>query len=107
MSGSRAAGELPVSLRGEAVRFAVRVQPRAARSEAAGRHGDALRVRLAAPPVDGAANGALVDLLAALLGVPRRAVRIVGGLASRSKLVEVDGIDAGAVRRLADAGTAR
>jgi uncharacterized protein (TIGR00251 family) len=107
VSGSRASGELPVSLRGEAVRFAVRVQPRAARSEVAGRHGEALRIRLAAPPVDGAANEALVDLLAGLLGVPRRAVRIAAGHASRSKLVEVDGIGADTVRRLAHAGTAR
>jgi uncharacterized protein (TIGR00251 family) len=93
--------ELPVSQRGDAVRFAVRVQPRASRSEVAGIHGDALKVRLAAPPVDGAANEALVRLLAELLGVPRRAVRIEGGQASRSKLVEVDGVDADAIRRLA------
>jgi uncharacterized protein (TIGR00251 family) len=99
--------ELPVSVRGGAVRFAVRVQPRASRSEVAGLHGDALKIRLAAPPVDGAANDALVELLATLLKVPRRAVRIESGLASRSKLVEVDGVDVGDVRRLARPDPAR
>ena len=96
-----------VTQRGDAVRFTVRVQPRASRSEIAGLHGDALRVRLAAPPVDGAANEALVRLLADLLDVPRRAVRIEGGHASRSKLVEVDGVGIDAVRRLADPDAAR
>lgn len=100
-------GEISISQRGSAVRFTVRVQPRASRSEIAGLHGDALRVRLAAPPVDGAANEALVRLLAELLGVPRRAVRIEGGLASRSKLVEVDGVGIEAVRRLAKPDAAR
>ncbi len=99
--------DLPVTQRGEAVRFAVRVQPRASRSEVAGVHGDALKIRLAAPPVDGAANEALVRLLAELLGVPRRAVRIESGLGSRSKIVEVDGVGADAVRRLARPGTPR
>jgi uncharacterized protein len=104
---SEAGAGLPVSRRGDAVRFAVRVQPRASRSAVAGVHGGALKVRLAAPPVDGAANEALVRLLAELLGVPRRAVRIEGGHGSRSKLVEVDGVDVEAVRRLADSDGAR
>jgi uncharacterized protein (TIGR00251 family) len=83
------------------VRFAVRVQPRASRSEIVGLHGDALQVRLAAPPVDGAANAALVELLAAALGVPRRAVRVAAGATSRGKIVEVDGARAENIRRLA------
>jgi uncharacterized protein (TIGR00251 family) len=94
---------LPVTERVGSVRFAVRVQPRASRSEIVGEHGGALRVRLSAPPVDGAANEALVELLADALRVPRRAVRVVSGLAARGKTVEVDGIDAAAVRRLASA----
>jgi uncharacterized protein (TIGR00251 family) len=94
---------LPVTERAGSVRFAVRVQPRASRSEIVGEHGGALRVRLSAPPVDGAANEALVELLADALRVPRRAVRVVSGLAARGKTVEVDGIDAAAVRRLASA----
>ena len=82
------------------VRFAVHVQPRASRSEIAGMHGDAIKVRLAAPPVDGAANEALVELVADSLGVGRRAVRIVSGATSRAKTVEVEGVAAAAVRRL-------
>jgi uncharacterized protein (TIGR00251 family) len=83
------------------VRFAVRVQPRASRSEIVGVHGDAMKVRLSAPPVDGAANEALVELIANVLGVGRRAVRIVSGETSRSKVVEVEGVTAAAVLRLA------
>jgi uncharacterized protein (TIGR00251 family) len=92
---------LDVSVRANGVRFAVRVQPRASKSGVDGVHGDALKVRLAAPPVDGAANAALVALLAELLAVPRRAVRIVSGLQSRAKVVEVDGIGAEQVHLLA------
>ena len=83
------------------VRFTVRVQPRASRSEVCGVHGDALKVRLAAPPVDGAANDALVALLADELDVARRSIRIVSGAASRSKTVEVAGIESDLVERLA------
>lgn len=84
------------------VRLSVHVQPRAARTEIAGEHGDALKVRLAAPPVDGAANDALVAFLADRFGVPRRAVRVVSGHASRRKLVELTGVDAAAVMRAAE-----
>lgn len=87
--------------RGASIRFAVRVQPRAARSEIAGLQGDALKVRLSAPPVDGAANAALVELLAEALGVPRRCVRVVSGARSRGKVVEVDGANVENIRRLA------
>lgn len=88
---------------GGAVRFAVRVQPRASRTEVAGMHGSALKVRLQAPPVEGAANEALVAFLADSLGVPRRNVSVVAGPASRSKVVEVMGGDPEAVRALAGA----
>lgn len=83
----------------------VHVQPRASRSEVVGTHGAALKVRLLAPPVDGAANEALVSLLAQELGVPRRAVRIVQGATSRAKIVEIEGTTADAVRALAAHGT--
>ena len=72
------------------VRFDVRVQPRASKNEFAGVQNGALRVRLHAPPVDGAANAALVEFLADELGIPRRLVRIVSGFGSRNKVVEVD-----------------
>ena len=67
------------------------VQPGASRSEFAGEHGGRLKVRLAAPPVDGRANDALVEFLAAYFEVPRRNVRITAGLKSRKKRVIVDG----------------
>ena len=68
----------------------MRVQPRASRDELAGMQGEVLRVRLTAPPVDNAANDALIDFLADKLGVPSRMVRIVSGFGSRNKLIEVD-----------------
>lgn len=93
---------LRVERRGASIRLSVHVQPRAARTEVVGLHGTALKVRLHAPPVDGAANEALVALLAERLGVARREVRIVSGLASRAKTVEVDGTTEEAVRALAE-----
>lgn len=89
------------------VRLRLRVQPRASRTEVAGVHGDAIRVRLTAPPVDGAANEALVRLLAERLGVARGAVRLVAGAGGRTKVVEVEGIGPDTVRgRLLGNGTA-
>ena len=69
--------------------LAVRVQPGARRSEIVGELGDELKVRLAAPPVDGRANAELVRFVAELAGVPRRNVRLTLGHSSRSKVVEV------------------
>lgn len=90
-----------MDVRGLVVRVAVHVQPRASRSEIVGVHGTALKVRLEAPPVDGAANEALVTLLAERLGVPRRSVRVVAGATARAKTVEIDGTTEAAVRSLA------
>jgi len=73
----------------------VRVQPRASRSEFAGLHGDRVRVRLQAPPVDGRANVALVEFLATAFDVPRARVSIEHGLAGRDKRVRIR--DAGAI----------
>ncbi len=75
------------------------MQPRASRTELAGEQGDLLRVRLTAPPVDGAANAALVRFLAERLGVPRSAVRVVAGQRGRTKVVEVDGTGVPQARR--------
>jgi len=69
------------------------VQPGASRSEFAGRHGDRIKVRLAAPAVDGKANEALVKFLASYFGVPRRSVRIAAGLRSRRKRVVIEGVN--------------
>lgn len=74
-----------------AITFAVRVAPRASQSEIVGEHDGALRVRIAAPPVEGAANEELARTLSSALGVPRRAVEIKSGRASKTKLVRVFG----------------
>jgi uncharacterized protein len=67
------------------------VQPGAKRSEFAGRHGERIKLRLAAPPVDGKANAALIEFLAEYFGVPRRNVTIVSGVKSRAKRVAIEG----------------
>jgi len=74
------------------VRIRLHVQPRASRSELAGRHGDAIKVRLTAPPVDGAANEALLQFLAVRLQVPRSALSLVSGGSGRSKVVAIEAI---------------
>ncbi|HEX2600942.1 MAG TPA: DUF167 domain-containing protein [Gemmatimonadaceae bacterium] len=81
--------ELDARRNGDAVRFTVRLQPRASKNEIAGLHGHALRVRVTAPPVDGLANEALIDFLSRALQVPRRNVCIVSGFTSRTKVVEI------------------
>jgi uncharacterized protein (TIGR00251 family) len=93
---------LVVQERSGSVRFSVRVQPRTPRSAVSGVHAGVLKVKLSAAPVDGAANDELVELLAEWLGVARRDVRIVIGEKARSKVVEVDGVTADAVRRRSD-----
>ena len=89
---------LPVEERGGSARFAVRALPRASRTQLAGVYGEAVRVRLAAPPVGGAANHELIAFLAKKLDVPRSAVRVVQGERARDKIVEVDGLSAEQVR---------
>jgi uncharacterized protein (TIGR00251 family) len=91
---------MKVDEKGGSVRFAVHVQPRAKRTEFAGPHGNAIKVRLQAAPVDGAANDALVDFLSERFAVARRDVRILSGAQSRAKIVEIDGISAEAARRI-------
>lgn len=73
-----------------ALRLDVLVQPRASRSEVVGMQAGAIKVRLTAPPVEGAANQALIELLAEELSVPRRHVSVVAGLSSRRKTVQVE-----------------
>ncbi len=91
----------PVEPAAGGVRLRVLVQPRAGRSELAGIHGDRLRVRLGAPPVDGAANDELCRLLAGLLDVARGRVVIQSGARGRRKTVLVEGMTpAQAIRAL-------
>ena len=68
------------------------VQPGAKRSEFAGKHGDRIKLRLAAPPVEGKANAALIEFLAGYFGVPKRNVSILSGVKSRTKRVAIEGI---------------
>jgi uncharacterized protein len=82
--------------------FTVRVVPRASRSEIAGVYDGALRVRIAAAPVEGAANSELVRLLAKRLRVPQNAVRIISGTGSKTKIVRVQGVTPAAVSQLID-----
>ncbi|MGD2217311.1 MAG: DUF167 family protein [Gemmatimonadales bacterium] len=85
---------------GDGVCFEVRAQPRASRTEVAGAHGEAIKIRLAAPPVEGAANAELVAFLAKQLGVSKSAVRVIKGKRGRDKVVQVEGISRADVQAL-------
>ncbi|QSQ16114.1 DUF167 domain-containing protein [Myxococcus landrumensis] len=78
----------------DGVELALLIQPRASRTRVVGEHDGLLKIQLAAPPVDGEANAALVEFLAKKLGVPRRQVTLLAGDASRRKRVQVAGVDA-------------
>ncbi len=80
------------------VTFAVRVTPRARKNEIAGEQGGALKIKLAAPPVEGAANAALCAFLAEELDVRKTAVTLIAGQTSRQKVVRVDGVTPEQVR---------
>ena len=80
--------------------FAVLVVPRASRSEVTGQHDGTLRVRIAAPPVEGAANRELIRLLAKSLKLPQNAVEIVSGLNSKRKVVRIHGADPAKLEQL-------
>ena len=77
-----------------AVTFKVRVQPRSSRTELAGEHAEAVKLRLAAPPVDGKANEECRRFLARLLGVAVGSVEILAGESSRDKVIRVSGVSA-------------
>jgi uncharacterized protein (TIGR00251 family) len=79
--------------------FAVKVHPRAKKNAITGKVGDALKLALTAPPVDGKANEACIDFFAKLLKVPRSSVTIAAGQTSRNKVIRVAGLSAEEVRR--------
>jgi uncharacterized protein (TIGR00251 family) len=83
-----------------AVEVDVSVVPRASRSRVVGIHGDRIKVQLAAPPVEGAANAELLELLSDVIGVPIAALAILRGAASKRKTVRIAGADVDAIRRL-------
>ena len=82
------------------VELDVRVIPRAKKTVLDGERDGALLIRLAAPPVDGAANDALIRYLAERCGVPRHAVRILSGGRGRQKRVAIEGVSADSMREL-------
>jgi len=90
---------IPVRDTPAGVAFAVKVQPRARKNAITGVVGDALKLALTAPPVDGRANEACIEFFANLLDVPRSSVTIASGETSRNKLVRVAGLSADEVRR--------
>mgnify|MGYP001110658949 FL=1 len=83
------------------ITLTLHIQPGAKMTEFAGLHGDALKIRLAAPPVDGKANEALIKFIADTLGLPKSAVTIKSGQTSRRKALEVIGGDARQIAALA------
>lgn len=91
---------LEMSERSGAVRFSVHVRPRSSRSTIVGVREGSLDVALTAPPAEGAANDELRKLLARVLEVSRRDVNIIVGIASRSKLIEVNGVSVDIAREL-------
>jgi uncharacterized protein len=79
--------------------FAVKVHPRAKKNAITGEAGDALKLAITAPPVDGKANDACIEFFAKLLKVPRSSVTIAAGLTSRNKVIRVAGLQAEEVRK--------
>ena len=85
------------------ITLTLHIQPGAKKTEFAGRHGDALKIRLAAPPVDGKANEALIKFIAATLHLPKSSVMLKSGQTSRRKVLEVSGTTAESVAQLTQA----
>ena len=92
--------QLKITEAGGGVTFAVQVVPRASKNEIAGIHGDALKIRLTAPPVEGKANEALIAFLAQRLGVRKGQVEIVAGATSRRKMIRVIDLSAQEVKEI-------
>ena len=90
----------PLNETTKGVTFAVKVQPRAHKNAITGRVGDALKLALTAPPVEGRANRAVIEYFADLFAIPRSSVSIASGETSRNKIVRVTGITAERVREL-------
>ena len=89
---------IPVHETPSGVAFAVKVRPRAKKDAITGEIGDALKLSLTAPPVDGRANEACVEFFASLLKVPRSSVTIASGETSRRKVIRIAGLSAREVR---------
>lgn len=90
-------GDLAVAATRNGTRIELRVMPRASRTRIEGPRDGRLVVRVTAPPVDSAANEAVIELLASWLDVSKRSVRVVAGLTSKNKTVEIEGLAVAAV----------
>jgi uncharacterized protein (TIGR00251 family) len=91
---------VPTRRKAELAKLAVTVVPRSSRTEIAGVIGGRLKIRLAAPPVDGKANEELVKFLSKLLKVPKSDIAIVSGISAKRKLLDIDGIEQSAINDL-------
>jgi uncharacterized protein len=90
---------IPINESAAGVSFAVRVHPRAKKDAITGEVGDALKLSLTAPPVEGRANQTCIDFFAKLLNLPRSSVTIAAGASSRRKVIRVLGLSVGEVRK--------
>ena len=89
---------IPLQESGGGVSFTVKVHPRAKKNAIAGELGDALKLSLTTPPIDGRANEACIEFFAKLLKVPRSSVTIASGQNSRNKVIRIAGVTADEVR---------
>jgi len=90
---------IPLHVSPAGVSFVVKVQPRARKNAVGGEIGDALKLALTAPPLDGRANAACIQFLANLLDVPRSSVTIASGEGSRRKVIRVTGLSSDQARK--------
>ena len=90
---------IPIHESADALTFAVKVHPRARKNAVTGELGDAFKLSLTAPPIDGRANEACIEFFAKLLKVPRSSVTIASGQSSRNKVIRVAGLSAEQLRK--------
>jgi uncharacterized protein (TIGR00251 family) len=95
---------VPIKVSQSGITFAVKVHPRAKKNAITGIVGDALKLSLTSPPLDGRANQACIDFFAELFAVSRASVTIAAGERSRNKIIRVDGITASAAQALLKTG---
>ena len=96
---AKASGMIPIQENAKGVSFAVKVHPRARKNQITGVVGDALKLALTAPPVEGRANQAVIEFFADFFDIPRSSVTIASGETSRNKVIRLSGIRAEQVRQ--------
>ena len=99
-AGEDRAAALPVRATAGGIAFDVLVTPRASRARLGPLHGDRIKLAVTSPPVDGEANAAVIELVAKAFGVPRSAVEVIAGAASRRKTIRVQGATAARLAEL-------